>query len=102
MGQNAYRRWVAGLAVVAFAWTLALSVAPVLHARIHAGESQSDHNCAVTFVRSGSYHHSPTTMSDHLGTFVTRFAFVTELHPCWVPSPFLAAAIFEHAPPFFS
>ncbi|HEY4282978.1 MAG TPA: hypothetical protein VGM62_07925 [Chthoniobacterales bacterium] len=103
MGANANKhRWVASLAAVAFAWTLALSAAPALHARLHAGEDQSDHSCAVTFVRSGSYDHSPTSMSDYLGNFVPRFAFVTELSPQWVASPFLTASVFEHGPPFFS
>ena len=87
--------------MAAFLWTLALGVAPGLHERIHA-DQQPDHSCAVTFVRTGSCHHAPTTALDSFANVAVQFATVPELTPCWVPSPFLTAAIFEHAPPSYS
>jgi hypothetical protein len=99
MRQNALRRCVAVVAGVAFLWTVALTVAPRLHQRVHGGESRGDHSCAVTFLRSGSYHHAAAPAFRVVAHFTAKFAILPELTSCWVPSPFLGAAIFEHGPP---
>ena len=102
MKPNALSRCVAVLAVFSFLWTIALSVAPELHQRIHADQSSADHSCAVTFVGSGNYLHSATPGSTPMADVAIDFTAPMELIPCWVPSPFLSAAVFEHAPPALS
>jgi hypothetical protein len=99
MRQNALRRWLAGVVGVAFVWTVALTVTPRLHHRVHAGENGAGHSCAVTFLRSGSYHHAAAPTFSGAADHAEEFAMLHELTPCWVCSPFLGAAIFEHAPP---
>ena len=95
-------RWFATFAAAAFVWTLALSASPELHQRIHADQSRAGHSCAVTAVRSGSYHHTGAPPIIRVLAPASQFAIVPELRHCWVPSPFLSAAIFEHAPPVLS
>ena len=90
------------IAGAAFLWTLVLSVSPGLHARLHPDGKGPEHSCAVTFVRSGSYDHAATPLDSNLVNVATQFATVPDLAPCWVASPFLSTAVFEHAPPFFS
>src|SRR3954451_14633878 len=99
MKQGALSRCVAVFAVAAFFWTIALSVAPELHQRIHTGQTGADHSCAVTFVGSGSYLHAPAAAAPGVARFEMEFTALPEMVPCWVPSPFLAGAVFEHAPP---
>lgn len=86
---------------LAFAWTLALSVAPQLHERIHPDANRVEHSCAVTFVASGTYEHSapPPVLPQPVATTVSRVAV---LNPTWILSAFLSASIFEHAPPRFA
>jgi len=95
-------RCVAILASAAFLWTLTLGVAPGLHERIHADQDSADHSCAVTFVRSGTFHHASAPALQLTDKTVAEFATVPYLVSCWVPSPFLSGAIFEHAPPSYS
>jgi len=102
MRQSLFRGWVAGLAGAAFVWTLALAVSPGLHARVHSGQNRADHDCAVTFVRAGSYEYSTTPRIAHVANFSAEFTKVSDVARRWVPSPFLCGAVFEHAPPFFS
>jgi hypothetical protein len=102
MRQKALGRYVAALAGAAFLWTVALTVAPRLHHRVHTDESRGDYNCAVTFLRSGSYHHAAVPVFSDAAHFAAEFATLPELTSCWVPSAFFSAAIFEHAPPSFS
>jgi hypothetical protein len=99
MRQRALSGGFAALAMAAFVWAFALSVSPELHGRIHPDQNRADHSCAVTFVRSGNYHHATAPVFDHAGQTAVEFATVPALSPCWVASPFLRAAIFEHAPP---
>src|SRR5713101_5533636 len=54
-----FRAFVAVVTSAAFLWTLTLSVSPQLHERIHPDANRVDHSCAVTFVASGNYNHSP-------------------------------------------
>ena len=95
-------RCVAVLATAAFLWTIALGVAPGLHERIHADQNSADHACAVTFVRSGSCHYASAPALQLADKNVAEFATVPDLVSHWVASPFLIAAIFEHAPPLYS
>jgi hypothetical protein len=92
------RRFIAALLSAAFLWALALSVSPRLHERLHADANRVDHTCAVTFVSSGSYDHSIAPPPIPAPAPV-EFSNVATLHSHWVPSFFLSARIFEHAPP---
>jgi hypothetical protein len=95
-------RCVAALATAAFLWAVALGVTPGLHERIHSDQNSADHSCAVTFVRSGSCHYVSAPALQIADKPVAEFATVPDLVSCWVASPFLTAAIFEHAPPSYS
>lgn len=89
------------VSIAAFLVTIALSDAPRLHEQIHKALG-SEHECAVTLVASGNYHHAaPAPLVDgHIAA--SRFSKISALNPPWVSSPFLAASIFEHAPPSHS
>src|SRR5438270_8594511 len=95
-------RCVAALAMAAFLWTLALSVSPHWHERVHANQSSGDHTCAVTFVSSGTYDHSPLSAVADVGPFAHQFSSAPELVRSGVASPFLISSIFEHGPPVHS
>jgi hypothetical protein len=95
-------RCVAVLATAAFLWTVALGVTPGLHQRIHADQDSGDHFCAATFVRSGSCHHASAPAIQIRDETAAEFATIPDLVSCWVASPFLTAAVFEHAPPSYS
>jgi hypothetical protein len=92
------RAFAAACVGVAFVWVLVLGVSPQLHQRIHPDANKVEHSCAVTFVTSGSYHHShvPLTSAPFLAV---QFSKIPALTPQWVESAFLSACIFEHAPP---
>lgn len=102
MKPGALSRYAALLAAAAFFWTITLSVSPGLHQRVHTDQRSADHSCAVTFVGAGSYLHLAPAGLNAAGHPGAAFGTVPELSPCWVPSPFLCAAVFEHAPPSFS
>jgi hypothetical protein len=92
------RASVAIFATAAFLWTLTLSVSPQLHERVHPDANRVEHTCAVTFVASGSYDHTPLALL--ISAPVPLGAFdIPALSPRWVQSIFLVAAVFEHAPP---
>jgi hypothetical protein len=94
-----------GLAVLgtvgAFLFTIALSDAPRFHERIH-NVLGPEHECAVTLVASGSYHHATPAPLVDVHVAVSQFSKIPALTPQWVESPFLGACIFEHAPPAHS
>lgn len=92
------RASVALLALAAFFWTLTLSVSPQLHEHVHADANRIDHSCAVTFMASGSYDHSPEALHISAPVFLDEFT-LPELTPLWIGSVFLVASVFEHAPP---
>ncbi len=96
---NRGRPFTAVLITAAFVWTLLLSVSPQLHQRIHSDAKQVDHICAVTFVSTGSYEHAAQPPLSGALFQAVQFSKIAPLHPSWVESPFLAASIFEHAPP---
>ena len=85
----------------AFFWALALSVSPQLHERIHSDASQGNHECAITLVAAGNYHHATNSPVIVLSAPAIQFSDLATLDSIWVPSPFLGASIFEHAPPVF-
>ena len=99
MKANGWFRGVAFVATTAFLWTIVVSVSPGLHQRIHADQNRGDHTCAVTFVRAGSYDYPVAPALGSVVNLHQEFAQLPELKPAWVPSPFLNAAVFEHAPP---
>jgi hypothetical protein len=98
---NLGRGFVAIFVAAAFVWALALSVLPQLHERIHSDANQSNHECAITLIVAGNYHHAAAVPLLEAAAPVLQFGEVAALTPTWVPSPFLGARIFEHAPPVF-
>ena len=98
MKQNR-RAIVATLLSLGFFCTLALSVAPQLHERVHPDANHADHVCAVTFVASGSYEHSAQPSLVSAPGLAPQLSEIPTLHSVWVPSLFLVAHIFAHAPP---
>lgn len=82
-----------------FLWTLALTISPQLHVRVHADANRVEHTCAVTLITSGSYTHSAHVPLASAPAPVIQFSTIPALNPLWVPSPFLGASVFEHAPP---
>src|SRR5213078_57009 len=102
MKSGTMRAWIGLLASAAFLWTLALTVSPQLHERIHSDANRIGHSCAVTFIASGSYNHSPVGAVVAVPDLVEQFSPVPALTPQWVESAFLLARVFEHAPPAHS
>jgi hypothetical protein len=80
---------------------LGLSVAPNLHERLHP-TGPSLHECAVTLIAGGNCHYSAAAPLMIAPTRALNFSNIPVLSPQWVESPFLAARIFEHAPPAHS
>src|SRR2546428_13466278 len=91
--------FVATCVTVSFLWTLALSASPQMHVRVHADANGAEHTCAVTLITSGSYNHSAHVPLVSAPIPAVRFSKIPALNPLWIPSPFLGASIFEHAPP---
>src|SRR5947209_3190933 len=90
---------VAVLAAAAFFWAAVLSASTGLHERIHVAQGKADHSCAVTFLGSGCYHDATGPALGDVTLCGQAFGALPELSPCWVQSPFLNAAIFDHGPP---
>jgi len=99
---NRSRAPVVALVSVAFLWTLALSASPQLHQRIHGDANRVEHSCSVTMIASGSYDHAAHPPLVSAPVPAVQFSKIPALNPLWVPSPFLRASIFEHAPPAHS
>jgi hypothetical protein len=83
----------------AFIFGLALAVSPQLHERIHPDANQPQHECGVTLIAAGNYHHAPPPVVVVRPDLSTQISWISTLTPIWVASPFLDASIFEHAPP---
>lgn len=77
---------------------LGLSAAPNLHERLHPAAG-SLHECAVTLIAFGSCHHGAGAPLQIAPTTTLHLSNVAVLDLPWVESPFLAARVFEHAPP---
>jgi hypothetical protein len=93
------RALVASGSIVALFFAIALSVSPQLHERFHPDAKQSQHECAVTLIAGGNYHHAAPAPPVAAPVAVVQFSHIPALNPSWVPSLFLGACIFEHAPP---
>ena len=94
-----HRHAIVAVVSAAFLWALALSASPQLHQRVHPDAGRADHSCAVTMIASGNYNHSVHVPVISAPTPAVQFSKIPVLNPLWVPSPFLSARIFEHAPP---
>lgn len=97
-GRTSSRAFVAVIASAAFLWALTLSVSPQLHERVHSDANRADHSCAVTFVSSGNFNHTPVSILISAPVSLDEFN-VPELRPLWIGPVFLLASVFEHAPP---
>jgi len=85
----------------AFLLANALSVSPDLHERVHPDADQPQHECAVTLITAGNYHHWSPPLIAPVDTAV-EFSNLAELNPTWVQSVFLLAHVFAHGPPAHS
>ena len=94
-----FRSLAAGFVSAAFLWSLALSVSPQWHERIHADANRADHKCAVTLIAAGNYNHSAHVPLVSAPVPAVQFLKIPALTAQWVESLFLGASIFEHAPP---
>jgi len=93
------RAFIAIFACVVFLWTLALSVSPQLHERLHPDANRIDHSCSVTLVASGNFNHSACPQLVSVPDLVDQFSSIPALTPKWVEPLFLGAHVFAHAPP---
>ncbi len=91
----------AGL-IGALTFALALLVSPQLHELVHTDAAQSQHECVVTLVATGSFHHVSAPPITIAPASLSEFSSLPALSSVWVPSPFLNGRIFEHAPPHYS
>jgi hypothetical protein len=96
---NHGRTFVATCVFAAFVWTLALTVSPQLHQRIHADGNRPDHICAVTLIANGSYDHAAQPPLISAPDLFGQFGTVSALSSIWVQPLFLKAHIFANAPP---
>jgi hypothetical protein len=88
-----------GLLIPTFLFALFLSLAPQVHQRIHSDANQSQHECAITLLASGSYDHAVAAPAFDPSIAGSQFTQLPTLNSTWVGSLFLSASIFEHAPP---
>src|ERR1700716_4242772 len=99
-GRVAMRRALTGGAlIIAFSCAVALSVSPQSHERVHRDAKNPYHECAVTLIAAGNYHHAAPAPFVSAPVADAQFSRIPALHAIWVPSPFLGARILEHAPP---
>jgi hypothetical protein len=96
---NHGRAFIAICVSTGFLWTLALSASTQSHQRVHKDANRVEHNCGATIIASGSYDHSVQVPLVSAPVPAIQLSKIPVLTPCWVPSPFLGACIFEHAPP---
>ena len=86
--------------LAAFLFANLLCAAPQLHEKIH-GPSQN-HECAVTLVATGKFEQGTSPPLAPAPDSTVEFSRVITRPVVSVPSLFLNAAIFEHAPPAVS
>ena len=98
----AARACIAVFVSAAFLWMLALSASPSLHARVHSDANRNEHTCAVTFVTSGNYTHSPPALVIGVPVAFSEFSEIPVLNPVWVQPLLFGVHIFAHAPPAYS
>jgi hypothetical protein len=88
------------LLVANFLMVVALAASPQLHKLFHDDADHCDHECAVTVMISGGSDGSTPPQVFDAGTLLVQGSnLLPEIHPSDVPSLFLSAHIFEHAPP---
>ena len=96
------RRAVVALAALsAFLLAFVLSAAPALHEHLHSDAAHPQHECAITIAESG-IESGDAPLTSARPESATLFATVPALNPIAVPSLFLSACAFEHAPPALS
>ena len=96
------RSVIAALVVITVLWALVLSVSPQLHKASHAGATSNQHTCAATLLATGKCEKASPPADLLFSLDYRPFVRVGMVCHEWVASPFLSAAIFEHAPPFCS
>ena len=101
-GRERCRALVAGGLVFAILLAIGLAVMPQLHERLHADAAQSAHECAVTLIAAGKCEQAGAPIQLTAPPSAVQFAKIPAFHPLLLPTPFLNAAIFEHAPPSFA
>ena len=96
------RRTTVGLAALsAFLLAFVLSAAPAMHGHLHSDAAHPQHECAITIVESG-IESGDAPLTSARPESATLFATIPTLNPISVPSLFLSACAFEHAPPALS
>jgi hypothetical protein len=97
-----WRVFATAAATLAFLWATVLSVSPELHQRVHSDANQVQHSCAAIYIGSGQLHHSaPLVLSASYAPKI-EYSEICAANPDRIACLFLSAAIFEHAPPFYS
>src|SRR5207253_10310214 len=91
------RALVAAFISAAFLWSLALSVSPQLHTRIHGDANRAEHSCAVTLIATGGYEHAAQPSLVTGPQFASWFSQVAALTSTWVQPLFLRAHIFARS-----
>ncbi len=94
-----FRALVAGGLLCAFLVALGLAAAPQMHERFHADADSPNHECAVTLIAAGKCaqgHVTPIMAPPQPAVLVEKISVLTPIDRA---TPFLRAAIFEHAPP---
>lgn len=87
--------------LAAFVVAIAAAAIPQLHEALHNDATLPQHECAITIVETGiESGDAPLVLSAPQSAPLSSPA--PALQPVWVPSPFLAACVFEHAPPALS
>ena len=95
------RAAIALAALSSFLFAFVLSAAPALHEHLHSDAAHPQHECAITIVESG-VESGAEPLRIAAPQSATLFSTGAALHPVWVPALFLAASVFEHAPPALS
>lgn len=77
-----------------------LCALPQLHGKIHS--PSANHECAVTLIAAGNYEVNDAPPAVPVPQPFIEFSAAITLPLVSVPTLFLGASIFEHAPPAFS
>ena len=112
MCARCHRRWASWLRqggaagmIVVCACALALAGSPQLHERVHHAGSGPGHSCAITLLDAGKCIKGIESHAKPLVTIaptVVLLAKLPALSSIWVPTLFLEACRYEHAPPALS
>src|SRR6185295_20168433 len=92
------RAFVASGLLPAFLCILALAASPQLHARFHPDAGSTNHECAVALIAPGKCEQADAPPLFVAAPPAACFEKIPALAPARVPTPFLGARIFEHAP----